>query len=347
MEVKNIVDKTRGLLAVAIVFLLFGCHSIEEYENDSRGNFEALWTIIDEHYCFLDEKGLDWNEIHDRYGAMITPGMSRQALFTVLSDMLDELKDGHVNLLAPFETSYYRKWWSDYPQNFNERLIEEYYFNFNYRSLGAVKYGLFIENIGYIQYPSFSAGLGDGNLDYIISYFSMASALIIDIRDNGGGDLTNADNLISRFLTERTLGGYISHKTGPGHNDFSEPMPFYIEPVKNGHLLWRKPVIILTNRSTFSAANYFTMIMKNLPQVTIIGATTGGGSGMPFNSELPNGWGIRFSACPVLDANGISTEFGIEPTEGCAVDMDPIEALNGHDSILDFAIRYIVNGTLK
>ena len=37
-----------------------GCIREEEYANDPVGNFEQLWKIIDERYCFLEEKGIDW-----------------------------------------------------------------------------------------------------------------------------------------------------------------------------------------------------------------------------------------------------------------------------------------------
>ena len=50
-----------------------------------------------------------------------------------------------------------------------------------------------------------------------------------------------------------------------------------------------------------------------MPYVTTMGDRTGGGSGFPFNSELPNGWGVRFSASPMLDVNKQHTEFGIDP----------------------------------
>lgn len=83
--------------------------------------------------------------------------------------------------------------------------------------------------------------------------------------------------------------------------------------------------------------------MKNIPGVTVIGATTGGGSGMPYSYELPNGWSVRLSACPILDAKGQPTEFGVEPTEGFAVDMDPLDALQGHDTILDTAINFLTS----
>ena len=46
--------------------------------------------------------------------------------------MLDELKDGHVNLSSSFNTSYYRRWWSDYPQDFNFRTLQQYYLGFDY-----------------------------------------------------------------------------------------------------------------------------------------------------------------------------------------------------------------------
>ena len=331
------------IIAILTALSLASCHKVEEYANNPRGNFEALWSIIDTHYCFLLDKNLDWNEVHDRYSQRISDNMSQQQLFDLLSEMTAELKDGHTNLSSPFATSYYRKWWSDYPQNYNARLIQQYYFNFNYRSIGAFDYEYLKENIGYIHYSSFESGLGDGNIDLILNYFNKAKALIFDVRDNGGGNLTNVEDLVNRFISQRILAGYIIHKNGPGHNDFDKPFAYYIDPVGGGHLAWEKPVIVLTNRSTFSAANNFVSIMKYLPNVTVIGSTTGGGSGMPFNSELANGWNIRFSACSILDCNRQSTESGVEPSEGCAVDMDPQAALDGHDTILDFAINYAGN----
>lgn len=318
------------------------CHDIPEYTDDPQGNFEALWTIIDEHYCFLREKGVDWDAIHTTYGERVKPFMTDEELFIVCSDMLNELRDGHTNLSSPRETSYYRKWWSDYPQNYDARLIEEHYFNFNYRQVTGVKYGVLpTGNIGYMGYSSFAVPIGDGNLDAILAYLATCDGLIIDIRDNGGGNMDMVRRLVARFTTERITAGYMIHKTGPGADDFSEPFEYSIDPAPQGRMMWTKPVAVLTNRSTFSAANNFVSIMQYLPQVKIVGARTGGGSGMPFSSEIPCGWSVRFSACSVLDAKGLTTEFGIEPSEGCAVDLDPAAALDGHDTILDFAVNML------
>ena len=329
------------LLLLFQVLIMTSCGEIQDMENDPHGNFEALWRILDEHYCFFGEKDVDWEEVHTRYGECIDDEMTREELFNVLADMIDELKDGHTNLSSGFRTSYYRKWWSDYPQNYNERLIQEHYFNYNYRSIGGIDYGLLSDNIGYLRYGNFSSAIGNGNIDYVLQFLSTSRGLIIDVRDNGGGDLTNVEQLVSRFITKPTLVGYISHKTGPGHNDFSEPRGFTYNPIGGGHISYGKPVVVLCNRGTFSAANNFVAIMKNLPGVTIVGAQSGGGGGMPYSSELPNGWGIRFSSCAILDANGKSTENGIEPTAGCAVDMDEDLERQGIDSIIEKAISVL------
>jgi hypothetical protein len=329
-------------LAITLCCALSACHDIEEYDNSAEGNFEQLWTLVDQHYCFFNEKNIDWDSIHTVYHSRLESVKSSSSLFDLFTDMLAELKDGHVNLSSSFNTSYYRLWWSLYPQNYNERIVQENYLSFNYRSLGNVQYGTLMQNIGYMHISSFSSGLGESNMDAILSYMRMCSALIIDVRDNGGGNLDNIETIVRRFITERTLAGYILHKNGTGHSDFSEPYAYYFDPADEGRQMWlTRRIVVLTNRSTYSAANNFVSVMKQLPNVTIVGATTGGGSGMPITMELQCGWSLRMSAAPILDATGKATEFGIEPSEGCAVDMDPIDEAAGRDTILEFAIALL------
>lgn len=328
-----------GIFTTLISIVMSSCHDIEEYPADPHGTFEQLWTILDEHYCFFEQKDIDWDAVHEKYAPQVAAEMTDEELFEVCSQMLAELRDGHTNLTTPFATSYYKKWWSDYPQNYNARLVEEHYFNFNYRSLGGIDYGILPQNVGYMHYSSFSYGIGEGNLDAVFAFCASADGLIIDVRDNGGGSINNVATIVGRFISRRLHAGTICHKDGPGHNDFSEQYPFHFDPAPANRIMWGKPVVVLCNRSTFSAANNFVSVMKCLPNVTVVGATTGGGSGMPFSSELTNGWGIRFSASPVRDPEGHLTEFGVDPTEGCAVDMDPYAALAGRDTMLDFAIE--------
>ena len=161
--------------------------------------------------------------------------------------------------------------------------------------------------------------------------------MIFDIRNNGGGLLSNSERIASRFADQKRLTGYIQHKTGKGHDDFSEPYPVYVEPSER--VRWLRPVVVLTNRQCYSAANDFVQRMREMPYAVIMGDRTGGGSGMPFNSELPNGWSIRFSASPLLDKNYEPLEFGIDPD--IRVDMTEEDMEKGLDTIIERAIQYI------
>lgn len=330
------------LVSLLALLSLSSCHKVEVYEDDPYGNFDALWTILDERYCFFEYKDIDWTQVGMKYRKKLTEKMTSEELFDVCGDMLMELKDGHVNLIAAHDTSRYWDWLYSSPENYQERLIDEHYLNFDYRYASGIKYKILPQNVGYMYYGSFSSAIGEGNLDQILAYLSSSTGLIIDVRSNGGGSLSNVETLVSRFINQETLVGYISHKTGPGHQEFSGLYPIKYSP--SNRIRYQKPVVVLANRGTYSAANNFVSVMKALPNVVVMGDITGGGSGLPFSSELPNGWSIRFSASPIYDVNRQHTEFGVEPTEGFKMDMDLEQADKGHDTILDRAIAYITGG---
>ena len=338
----------------------------EEIKGDSYLDvFESCWRTIDERYCYFAEKGVDWDKVYRYYYPLARDSVKNtQQLLGLLDGLLDVLRDGHVNVYAPFNVARYWKWYEDYPVNYDANLVQEYYLKTNYWIAGSFQFSMLKEDsVAYVRYSSFANSVGATNLDYVLMATRRAKGMIIDIRGNGGGDLTNASEIAERFCTEKTLYGYIQHKTGKGHNDFSRPEPLYLEPAEKGRIRWdasTQPVVVLANRHTFSAANNFVQLMKELDgtmttdsvgakhpkMIKICGDRTGGGSGMPFESVLPNGWTLRFSACPMTDARGVSTEGGIDPSEGLKVDMDSLSAFNNHrDDIIEAARTYIANHT--
>lgn len=329
-----------------IIPLLMGlvqtsCVDEDEFSDNPKGNFEALWKILDEHYCFFGYKGetygLDWNQVYMKYSRQVDGNMSDDQLFEVLGNMLAELRDGHVNLYSPFDNARYWSWKEDYPTNFSDSLIRRY-LGTDYRIASGLRYRKLDDNIGYVYCPSFESGIGDGNLDEVMMYLASCNGMILDVRGNGGGQLTSAEKLAARFTDESITVGYIQHKTGTGHDDFSEPEVQTLKP--SSGIRWHKKVVVLTNREVFSAANEFVKYMKCCPNVTVVGDKTGGGAGMPFSSELPNGWAVRFSACPMYDKDMQCTEFGIEPDHNVSLTDDDFR--RGKDTIIEYA-RSIIN----
>lgn len=333
--------KKTTIAALTAMTLLGACHEVETFEATPVDTFECLWQTIDTKYCYFDHKDIDWDEVHERYRPRVVNDMTSEQLFEVCAEMLNELRDGHVNLSSPFDVSYYRRWWTDWPQDFDYRVVQQYYLDFDYRSIGSIDYKILPQNIGYIRYPSFSSLPGEGNLNYIFSYLAACDGLIIDIRDNGGGAMTNITPFVSRLIHSEMTAGYMRHKTGPGHNDFSDPYAITYAPAGSDRVVWNKPVAVLINRSCYSAANDFAMVMRQVPGVTLVGARTGGGGGLPLSSSLPNGWNVRFSSAPVTDADGNDIEEGIDPSPGCEAHALPEDLAAGYDPIIDRAIEIL------
>jgi hypothetical protein len=341
-EIQKNMKKLIFLFLPLTLIALSGCDDGMEFENTPRGNFTALWTILDRNYCFFEYKDIDWRAMYYKYGARITPDITNDGLFNLMGEMLAELRDGHVNLIASHNITRYWRWHEDFPANFCPRIQRRYLGN-NFGIAAGLRYTILEDNIGYIYYGSFSSGVGEGNLDQVLNRLAICKGIIFDVRSNGGGSLTNVDRIASRFFNERTRIGYISHKTGPGHNDFSQLFPKYIE--SSNRVRHQKPVIVLANRGSYSATNQFVNVMKHAPNAIIIGDRTGGGSGLPFSSELPNGWSVRFSASPMFNVNREHIEFGIEPH--IRVDMCEEDMKNNIDTIIEKAreiIREMASG---
>jgi C-terminal processing protease CtpA/Prc len=265
--------------------------------------------------------------------------MSSQQLFEVLCQMIGELKDGHVNLGAAYDLGRNWSYFEDYPRNFDTELIDEYLGKGNdYQMAAGLKYRVLDDNVGYVRCESFDGSFGEGNLDLMFDNLRSCNGLILDLSENGGGQLTDAHKLAARFTNQKTLVGYVCHKTGKGHNDFSDLEPEYIEASKG--VRWQKQVVVLTNRKVFSAANDFVKCMRQFPNVTIMGDQTGGGSGMPFTLELPIGWSVRYSAVVFLDADKQHTEFGIQPDIPLA--MDEADLLAHRDTYIEAARQLLI-----
>lgn len=332
----------KRLIYLSVISLCCACTRELDvsYPNTPMGNFEALWNIIDTKYCFVEEKGVDWNNIHEEYRnkADTLQNDDERGLFKLLASMLDSLQDGHVNLYSSFDVSRNQTWYEGYPANFNSQLLySEAYLSKNYMQAGGLQYQKIANGqIGLIRYSSFSDSFTAMNMLYVLQYFSKCKGLVIDVRSNGGGSMENAYKLASTFFTENTTVGYWQHKTGPEHNAFSALREMRIDTL-DMPCKWLRPTIILCNRTSYSATNFFVNAMRYADNALIIGGRTGGGGGMPLSYELPNGWLVRFSSIKMYDAEKQSIESGIAPHKEITLVSED------KDDIIEYAIKTILD----
>ncbi len=306
--------------------------------DDPVENFELMWRTIDENYSFFTYKNIDWDSVYQVYRPLVNSQTNQFELFQIFSEMLHALRDGHVNLIAPFNFSRYWEWYLDFPENFNRNLLERHYWGDNYEISGPL-INTVIDSVGYIYYESFGSTVSPVHIDYVLAKFEAleVKGVIFDIRNNGGGSLRNAERLAARFADRERLAYFTRYKNGPGHNDFYDQLVETVIGPDGPRQFTERPVVLLTNRRCFSAATFFTQLMRTFPNVTTMGDRTGGGGGLPIFNELPNGWRYRFSTTQTIDPEGFNIENGIPPD--LRVDLDPLDEFRNIDTILEAALE--------
>lgn len=355
-------------IAIAAICLFASCEkyeSVTAVDKDFVKNYEVFWNQVNEDYCFLGEafgndKNVDWQAVYDKWMPVVKNEVKDDnELFNIISLSLDVLRDGHVWMISDFKkysngeymlkpdgVTYYG---SDFVSKFvqNHYLVDpgakdDYSANHAFKTRTGLWYGLFERDgkkFAYVYYGDFTKEWTDTDYELIAPVIEEADALILDIRNNPGGNGSLAIKMGNHFMKEKTLVGYALNKTGKGYDDFSEPYPQYCTPSKNYD--WSdKQTALLINRGVYSTANLFTSVMTQAPNVMLVGQTSGGGGGLPTTHYLPNGWMVVFSSSSVLlDVNQKHIEPGVAPDHEAVIGD---YSTTGKDGIMEKAIEELL-----
>ncbi|MDZ7878832.1 MAG: S41 family peptidase [Saprospiraceae bacterium] len=324
----------------ALTFMMSSCEKAwmtTEPNTSKQAVFEQIWKFADEKYSFFDYKKIDWNALKTQYKSRVSESMSDEDFLKVCDEMLDNLKDGHVNIKTTFDRTRTWDWFLNAPPNFDKNIILRNYYKDKQQFIGGFEYMDF-GDVAYVYYGSFSDDFSKANLDYIMEKAKGKKGFIIDIRDNGGGSKANVSAIAERFCREKTKIGQEWNKNGKAHNAFSKA-DAYLTPTAGITKFLDKPVVVLINQRSYSAANFFPFTMKALPNVTLMGDSSGGGGGIPTYTELSNGWTLRVSSSQTFDNQGFNIENGVPPT--IKIDMTKADMDKGVDTILEAALKKI------
>jgi len=309
-----------------------GLYDIAEVTNNNEV-YEEFWHHVYENYIYFNIKGVDWNEVYERHGSSLHELTTDQELFEAIELSLLELKDTHNNLLTPLGRGRVHNYKDGYDIYFDKELVERTYIKGTFEQVGSFNYGQINETTQYVYVPKMENIRSLRGLLRSITT-ERTKSVIIDLRNNPGGNSNEVPLLLGDFVKDKTyLGGYIE-KSGPNIDDLTDPISIYAEPSSTHN--YNGKVIILTNRVGYSATTYMAAMCKGLPNFTIVGQVTGGGGGGNAGFELSNGWLVSVSVSDFVDKEGSSIELGVEPDVKVENTKQDIE--EGRDVMLEKAL---------
>ncbi len=337
------------ITSLVLITLFTGCKKMvlgEPESNDPENNFEIFWKDFDENYALFGVRDWDWDSIYTVYRPQVTPGTTDDELWTILKEMVEYLDDSHTLIYNTEKQEGFVSGsvLSDIAEEEFDFDLVQSKFTENMTALVELEdikfhYGKIKEkNIGYIYLNSMD-GYEAELIDQVIEDLSQYEAIIFDIRNNGGGDDEVGARIAGTFTDKKDLVYTIEEKNGPGHHDFDEKIMIYGQP--EGSKQYLKPVIMLTDRYTVSAAETFLMRMNPLDHVTQIGDTTSGDfSDVGMLRFLPNGWVYQYSIMQYLLPDGTSLD-GIGHLPDVYVKNTKADVAAGQDHVMDKAINYL------
>lgn len=244
-----------------------------------RAIVDTLAQMIAKEYLFGDLAEAAVELITDRYarGAYDTLKWLPDFTHAVTADLRSVTKDRHLGVWAEPEHALmiYRATGAQRDSLNRERGR---YNNFGFEKVERLRC-----NIGYLKLNQFS-GLEEAArvAEGAMSFLANSEAVIIDLRENGGGSPQMIQLMSSYFLNGRVhLNSFICPRNGKHEQ-------YWTYANLNGVRMLSQPVYILQSSQSFSAAEEFAYNLQALRRATIIGDTTGGGAHDNHTYGLPD-----------------------------------------------------------
>jgi hypothetical protein len=305
---------------------------------DAASRFDEFWETFDRTYSYFELKNINWDAARTEFRTRASQTASYSSLVDVLREMVAPMRDVHIwfrdpagNTLATYQPPHFRNW---------DRNTWLTYIGANQWVQRGTSWGYAdFAGIPYIAIGAWNtAQINIDDIDAVLALFRNRPALIIDVRMNGGGNDGLALQVAGRLTSERRLIEYIQFRDGPDHDDFTPLQERYLQP--RGPWQYEGKVALLSGRGVFSSNETFVSALREIPNVTVIGDTTGGSSGNPGEFALGDNWKYfvpRWIAytpdMKVIEWNGIPPDV--------IVPVTPADFAAGRDPVIDFALAFL------
>ncbi|MEM8772306.1 MAG: S41 family peptidase [Pseudomonadota bacterium] len=337
-------------LILAALISCFSFHAVAEEPTSHQPEkaFEAFWSLYDTQYALFEVKRVDWDALYRAYRPRVTERTSRAELFDIFVEMTALLNDVHVTVedlqrdrlersgarsigRGPFDAG-----------EFSLDLIARDYLTkpLETRAGGVIKFGELPGGAGYLRIEAFKyATSTEQAINEFVENFKAAPAVIIDVRQNGGGADRIGQLIAERFATERVK--YMSSQgriPGKDRTQFRDPIEWVLNPSADHQ--YDGPVYVLANSRTISAAENFILAMRAISRSVIIGDVTAGAMADTIPITLDDGWRFSVPVNIFRDADGVCWE-GVGLAPDLWVRNTPEDIAGGQDKVLALALALI------
>lgn len=203
-----------------------------------------------------------------------------------------------------------------------------------------IKRGAQVRRVGVIKLPTFYAdfqGMQSGDPNYrsttrdvrrLLNELKQerVQGIVLDLRNNGGGSLTEVNDLLGEFIS---TGPTVQVRDARGRT----------ETLGDGNpdVTWSGPLVVMTNRLSASAAEIFAGAIQDYGRGLVVGSTTFGKGTVQSLRDLSYGQ-LKITEAKFYRISGASTQNkGVEPDIDFPELFDPKEI---GESALDHALPW-------
>ena len=298
-------------VAIAVAFAS-GCGDSPVEPGTPAEIFDEVWSRFDADYPFFPIAGVDWQAKRTIYRDSVIAAATDAERAQLLGRMIGSLKDYHTSLTTPF--GVFGPPPIPYPHNFVPSILQQNYFAspIKFTPTTKINYTILENGSGYIYIGSFAGEDWGNDIDVALNALGNVPSMIVDIRDNGGGNEAIARIVASRFYDTNHVYRLSRSRNGPGYSQLGSPVSTSIGPA--GSRRFTGPTAVITNRFNGSSAEDFLLMMRVLPHVVVVGDTTLGLGSFPAEHELSNGWTLRVPRTAQSTPEGFVYQFtGLPP----------------------------------
>jgi hypothetical protein len=267
--------------------VLAGSSAQEDADDPARAVASAAAAQLEQHYVFPAKAKVAASLLRERSVAGAYDGKTSDALAVLITaDLATVLHDKHVRVRYSHEVLPPESPGDDEPS-----AVEQAQRAALERSIGfGVQRSAHLPgNVGYIDIRIFAGATAARNraIDGLADSVAYSDAVILDLRQNRGGDPDAVARLLSHFLPPDT---HLNDFVGPGDVDAKIESSTYTSKIEGPRIT--VPLYVLTSSTTFSGGEECAYDVQALKRGTLVGETTGGGANPGMSQRVDDHFDI-------------------------------------------------------